>query len=338
MADTPAGAPVGDTPAAPAVVATPVATPTPAANPAPVADPKATPADPKATPAPTGADPKPTAQPAPVGDDIDDTKGKDTDWAAIRTKIANGDEKLEKRLARYSSVESLAQALIAAQAKISDGSLKSALPKNATPEQIATWREENGIPADPTGYDLTMPDGLIIGEEDKPVVDEFIKHAHGLNLTPEQAKANVAWYLGVQEQQAEALANADLEAREAGENAIRELWGAEAKLNKQLIVNFIDTAPDGVGDLIKTARLGDGTPLASNPAVLRWLADSARAINPVATVVPGAGSNAAQAIETELAGIVKLMGDKKSDYWVGPQSAKMQERYRQLVDVQSRMG
>lgn len=318
--DTPVATPEvqpATTPAAPAA-ATPPTTP----SPTPTGDPKGT--SPTPTPAvSTGSD-----------DDVIDPKGSDNDWASIRTKVAKGDEKLEKRLARYSSVESVVEALLAAQAKISDGSLKTTLPKNATPEQIATWREENGIPSSPKDYDLTMPDGLIIGEDDQPIVDEFLGTAHELNMTPEQAKTTVAWYLAKQEQEAEELANADLEAREVGENAVRDLWGAETKLNKQLIVNFIDTAPDGAGDLIKGARLADGTPLASHPAVLRWLADAARTINPVATVVPGAGSNASQAIETELAGLTKMMGDKNSEYWKGPTAEKNQKRYRDLVSVQ----
>ena len=260
------------------------------------------------------------------------------DWATARARIAKGDEKLEKRLARYTSVDSLAEALIQAQNKIASGSLKSALPKDATPEQLAEWRTENGIPEAPEAYDLTLPDGLVIGEADKPIVDEYAKQAHSLNLTPEQVKGNLAWYFQEQERQIEAQNQADYEARISGEEALREVWGSESKLNKNLIKGLIESAPAGVPDQLLGARLADGTPLGSHPDTLRWLADLARQINPVATVVPGSGSNASQAIDSELETIQDLMKDRTSKYWKGEGANKMQERYRQLISVKQKMG
>lgn len=284
---------------------------------------------------------EPAAEPAPAAKPADDGSTEEPvvhpdEWSAVRERIAKGDEKLSKRLARYSSIDSAIEALIAAQNKLSSGALKSALPKDATPEQLAAWREENGIPATPEEYDMTLPDGLTIGEEDLPVVDNFKKLAHESNMTPEQTKNAVAWYLNYQEQVAEEQAQQDLAAKQSGTQALQEAWGTEAKLNLSLIDNLLSTAPEGTKELITDARLGDGTPLGSHPGVLRFLADLARQINPVATVVPHAGANASQAIETELAGIEKLMAQKDSEYWKGPGAAKMQERYRQLVDVKLR--
>lgn len=259
------------------------------------------------------------------------------DWAAARARIAKGDDKLEKRLARYTSVDSLAEALIQAQNKIASGSLKSALPKDATPEQLAEWRTENGIPEAPEGYELTLPDGLVIGEADKPNVDAYTKLAHDLNLTPEQVKGNLAWYFQEQERQIEVQSQADFEARVNGEEALREVWGSETKLNKNLIKGLIESAPAGVPEQLLGARLADGTPLGSHPDTLRWLADLARQVNPVATVVPGSGSNASQAIDSELETIQDLMKDRTSKYWKGEGASKMQERYRQLISVKQKM-
>jgi hypothetical protein len=33
-----------------------------------------------------------------------------------------------------------------------------------------------------------------------------------------------------------------------------------------------------------------------------------------------------------------MMGDEKSEYWKGPNSAKNQARYRELIDAQKKMG
>ena len=261
---------------------------------------------------------------------------KEGDWAGIRARIAKDNPKLEKRLARYSSIDSVVDALVEAQTKLSSGALKSALPKEATPEQLTAWREENGIPATPEDYDLTLPEGLVIGEADKPVVDQFVKVAHGMNLTPEQNKTAVSWYLNHQEQLAEEQSVKDLDARDVGEETLREVWGTETRLNKSLINNLINTAPEGVPEQLLGARLADGTPLGSHAGTLRWLADLSRQINPMATVVPGAGTNAAQAIETELDGIKALMKDHNSAYWKGDKADRLQARFRDLVDVQSR--
>lgn len=306
-----------------APAATPEATPAPAA-----ASPEVTPTPTISSTPETGATPAPTPEEPVVNPD---------EWAAARMRIAKGDEKLEKRLARYSTVDSVAEALIAAQNKIAGGTLKSALPKDATPEQLAEWRTENGIPEAPEAYDVTLPDGLVIGEADKPIVDDFLKAAHNANMTPEQVKGNLAWYFAEQERQIEERNQADFNAKEAGEEALREVWGSEAKLNKSLIRGLIETAPEGVPDLLIGARLADGTPLGSHPDTLRWLADLARQVNPVATVVHGAGTNAGQSIDNELAGIEKMMGDKTSIYWKGPAAEGMQKRYRDLITVKGRM-
>ena len=320
--ENPVGAtPVVDTPA-PTVVDTPapavVAPATPAVEATPATPAVATPA----TPADDGSNEEPAVAP--------------DEWAALRTKIAKGDEKLEKRLARYSSVESMAEALIAAQNKIASGGLKEPLPKDATPEQLAAWREDNGIPEAPEGYDVTLPDGLVIGEQDQPLVDDYLKIAHSQNQTPEQVKANLAWFFETQERQIEEQNNADLEAKETGEATLKEVWGGEAKLNKNLIRGLIDSAPAGVAEELLGARLASGIPLGSHPDTLRWLSDLARQVNPVATVVPGAGANASQAIETEIGKIEGLMRDKQSTYWKGSGAQAMQERYRQLIDVKNR--
>src|SRR5574337_1429609 len=126
MPEAQGGTPNPGTPdpaAAPTQQATPAGSPAPAA-----AAPAGAPAAPAPSAAPAGApagEPAPTAPPAAP----DPAKPQGEDWAAIRTKIAGDDEKLAKRLARYSSVESVVDALVAAQNRIASGDLKSVLPE-----------------------------------------------------------------------------------------------------------------------------------------------------------------------------------------------------------------
>ena len=80
------------------------------------------------------------------------------------------------------------------QNKIAAGEMRSTLPPNATEEQVKAWRSENGIPEAPEKYELKLKDGLVIGEEDKPIIDAFLKSAHGANMTAQQASQAVDWY------------------------------------------------------------------------------------------------------------------------------------------------
>lgn len=300
-----------------------------------VKDPVVTPpaADPK--PAEPVADPKPVAD-TPVVKDEPPATGDD--WASLREKFAKGDDKLSKRLARYSSVDSALEALVAAQDKIAKGEHKTPLGADATPEEIAAYRAANGIPEKPEDYKVELAENLVIGDADKPLVDAFLKDvAHPANMPPAEANKMLSWYFAQQEAAAEQRTQADFNAKEQGEEALREEWGSEFKLNKNLIIGMLDSAPDGVKDNLLSARTADGTPLASHPATLRWLADVARELNPVATVVPGSGTNSLQTVETELAGLKKMMGDKNSEYWKGPLAAKHQERYLKLVDVKQKL-
>ena len=74
----------------------------------------------------------------------------------------------------------------------------------------------------------------------------------------------------------------------------------------------------------------DGTLLGDSPNFARWVVSLGREMNPIGSVVPGSGTNAVQAVESEMAEIRKLMGDTNSEYWKGPKAAKMQDRYLEL--------
>jgi hypothetical protein len=240
-------------------------------------------------------------------------------------------------LARYSSEESVIDALLAAQNKIASGSLKSALPEKPTPQELADWRTENGIPATAEEYDTTLPDGMVVGEFDKPVVDAFTKKAHELNLPPAAVKETLAWYFKNQEQQAIELRSADLATSAATTAELREKWGSEYPLNINLVDGFLSTAPAGLKEQLNGARLADGTPLMADSKALIWLADLARAANPTATIIPGAGMTTLQTVEGELENITKLMADRESDYWKGPKAEGMQARYRTLVETKNKI-
>ena len=125
--------------------------------------------------------------------------------------------------------------------------------------------------------------------------------------------------------------------REKGIEALRSDWGTEYQLNLGIVDGFLNLAPAGVKDAILGGRLADGTPIGNNADVLRWFASLGRELNPTSTVTNSTGVQAAQAIATEKATLEKLMGNHESEYWKGSQSESMQKRYRELLDVESKI-
>lgn len=316
-----------DSPATPTPPATPA--PTPPAQPTPPAPP----ADPAAPPA-APANPTPPADPATPPADPAKPEPQAGAWPDDwREQYAGEDEKLLKRLQRYASPKAALDALVAAQDKIRSGALKAALPDNPSEEHLKQWREENGIPEKPSEYDTALPDGLVIGEQDKPLVDGFLEAAHKAHMQPAQVKQALSWYFAEQERMINEVAQRDNEARQAAEDELRQEWGGEFRQNINLVSGLLDGAPAGVKENLMNARLANGALLGNDPQVLRYLTGLARELNPMGTVVPGAGVNSVSAIESEIASLEKRMREDRANYF---KDEKAQARYRELITARDR--
>lgn len=259
------------------------------------------------------------------------------DW---RDKLAAGDEKLKGRLDRFKSPQDILKSYTALEAKLSSGKVKEDLPDDATEEQVAEYRKANGIPETPDGYLEALPDGLVIGDEDKDMVAAFAESAHKMNADPKFVASAINWYQETKEQQIAAQAEADRDFAAKAADTLRAEWGSEFRANLQAAKNFVEAAPvddDGtpLKDLLFNARLGDGTPLGNNPAVLKWLAQMANDANPAGFVSPAQGGNQAQSVSDEIASIEKTMREKPNEYW---KDKSMQDRLQKLYDAQERLG
>jgi len=307
----------------------------PAAPPADPAAPPAPPADPKAPPAPpaSGEPPKPPATPLenPDAPPVVTPATWPADW---QQKLAGDDKEALKTLSRFTDPTALFKSYEAMRAKMASGELKAPLAKDAKPEEVAAWRKANGIPEAPDKYELKLEDGLVIGEPDKPLVDEYLKVAHALNQTPEQASANVGWYLQMQRQQEEVLTENNLKARSACEEELRAEWGQEYKANLNAIGSLLDGAPEGVKATVLSAKTIDGTNALNQPNVMRWLASLSREINPVATIV-GIGGATPQGLEDRKAAIETMMRENREAY---NKDEKVQQEYRDIITRLERLG
>jgi hypothetical protein len=264
------------------------------------------------------------------------TTAAQTDW---RKEIAGDNAEWNKTLERFASPKAMFESYQALRSKMSSGELKDVkpFPEKGTPEEQNTWRKENGLPDKPEAYyeHLKFDNGLVVGDEDKPGVDAFLKAAHGANYTPAQAKAAVGWYFQQKEAEAEARATADKEIAQKTVDHLRAEWGNEYRPNMNGIHALLDTAPAGVKDKVMNGRLADGTPIMSDPDTLRFFTSLYRTINPVTTVVPaGDDATMTKSIDDELGTIRNVMATDRKKY---NNDDKMQKRYRELLAAKERL-
>ncbi len=298
-----------------------VAAPSPAPSPTPTV---------VSTPAPT-ATPEPTATPAAAPTPEPQSWYQD-DW---RERLANGDQKKLRVLNRYKDPNAWSEAGFNLRFARESGEFLTKLPDEPSTEEVTTYRKENGIPADPNGYwgSMKFDNGLVIGDEDKPMVNEFMQMAHAEHWTPKQVKTAVAAHYKFQEQAQIAMAERDEQDRQTAEDTLRtNMSPADYRANKASLERFVGRFPEKLQPLILNARLGNNQALFNNLDFVNWAAQLEREMNPAHTVV-GASGNAMAAIEDELKQIADFRTKDRAAYFA---DEKMQARERELLSAQER--
>lgn len=273
-----------------------------------------------------------------------------TDFTAARTKVAElekgfdwrkavsgGDESATKLLERYATPDAFGKAHLEAVKKISAGDFAKPLPKDAKPEQVAEWRKANGIPEKPEQYFEKLPNGRVIGTEDKPLFDALASRLHGKNVNPEVVHDIVDFYYSeIVDKETAALVESDKKETAEYEDAMRKAWGDDYRPNLNHLSNWMEGLPDGV----KKALDGfgaDGRKLKNNPDVMQWLGGLAREFNPAGFVTPGGNESMLKSVDDELAKLTAMSGKSSSEYWKGPMAEKHQARMRELIAAKEKL-
>lgn len=303
----------------------------------PVTDPNSTPPSPPAANAPPAATPPAAAPPAKapavaITSDAPPAGAAPANWPDNwRDLIAADDEGARKQLDRMTSPADIVKAWRSLEKMKGAGQLKASLPENASAEQLAQYRKENGIPETHDKYDLTLPDGLVIGEHDKPVIDGFLKDMHTANAPPALVKQALGFYYKEQQRQMAETATKDAESRVSAVQQLQSEWGGEFKQNVDMAKNLlVGHFGEDVANSLYFSRLPDGTLFGNNPSVLKGLAKLALDVNPTAMLVP-AGGNQAMAVGDEIQKYEKMMRDAPQDYYRDPKNA---QRFAQLLEAQ----
>jgi len=256
------------------------------------------------------------------------------DWAA---QLAGDDEAGLSILSRYTSPQKMAEAFLGLRKQMSAGQLRRQLAADASDEEVQAWREENGIPLKPEGYDLDL-DGRVLPEGDESIVESFIKDvAHATNLNPAQASEAIRWYADLAEQEASQQIEADRAFKQAGVDELRMAWQSDYRPKINAIGNLLG---EELSEKLLTARGLDGNILGNDPQIMQWLAQTARDLNPVGTLT-GLDAPTVESMQARKDVIETAMKSQGSEYWKGPKDAngntRMQQEYLQIIEAEQKL-
>ena len=236
---------------------------------------------------------------------------KDGKPLSARQKQANVDDAKDKFLAKLARYPSMTEALIAgiaAQDKISSGKYKAPLAQDATDEETAAWRKDNGIPEDAKGYKLVKVQGQEWTEADKPGLDKFLSRMHEKNASQTQVDAALTTYKELIEEakanHTENLRSLDKEDTQATREALRGEYEGEFKPAMTLLKRLVDDAevfPDDVGKVLANARdPATGKRLINNPVFAKFLIEYAKDKYGEGSMISGDQQAAANSEEQEI--------------------------------------
>lgn len=256
------------------------------------------------------------------------------DW---RQRFAGEDKSDLKALDKMTDPSMVWKKAKSLEQKLSSGEYKrvAPFPDKGTDEEKAAWRAEQGIPEAPDKYDTAVGDGFVWGETDKPVLDDYTAFAHSRNLSADQVKTNLDWYRQMQQKMVDARDQKDADYRRESEDTLRSEWGAEYRPNINAIDNMMRDAPAGVREAILGGRTAEGQLIGDHPGILAWLAQTAREMNPAATMLPAGNANA-QGLSARMKEFDAMIKDRRSEYYRGQNAESLQEEYRTLLAAKAR--
>ncbi|HJQ56754.1 MAG TPA: hypothetical protein VJ890_07600 [Vineibacter sp.] len=279
------------------------------------------------------------AAPTDVGRPVTDVTEFPVNW---RELAASGDRDVATLLGRYESPKAMARALKDMRTELSRRGAKAGPPAaDAPPEAIAAWRRAQGVPArwQDYGTALALPEAMVLGEADAPVVDGFFQAAHAADLPQRHVDAMLRWYFSQRERQDIERINADDEARESTAATLRQDWGAHYGRNVNLIAAKLRPTFAAFGtdlfDRLLLARMPDGRVIGDDAAMSRALYQLAMDLDPASRPTPGEPVAHAAAIAGRRAEIEAIMAgpDANTRYW-GDQT--LQAEYRTLLAAEPR--
>jgi hypothetical protein len=259
--------------------------------------------------------------------------------------LSGGDTALAKELERFTEAGAIAKAWKELRAERDSGKVRpvAALPENASDEQKAQFRKDNGLPDKAEAYveKLALPDGVVLGKADQPLVGDFAKMALDKGWNQGQFNDAVSWFYQATDAVKAQQVEADGQTRVATEVGLRGEWGQDYAPNMNAFGVLKASMPAELQSAVFGARTPDGRLLGNAPELFKWAAAFVREHNPAATIVTPGDANAGKTITDEIATIEGKMyladGSANPGYWKGSEGERLQARLRELYHARDTM-
>jgi hypothetical protein len=196
-------------------------------------------------------------------------------------------EELKPTLERYSTEQDFGKAFMELRKQNSQRMAVQPKPDNGTEEDLAKWREAVGIPEEPGAYLENLPEGTVLGEDDKVIFSSLAESLHSSDVKPDVLHGIIDWYNGYRDEEMAAIETQDASDATQVSDLLREEMGVgEFRANINIINSFIESElGEEMGQLLVNARGGDGKALFNNPEILKFFAKTARQVVPQSTIV-----------------------------------------------------
>lgn len=292
-------------------------------DPTPVTPALETPSNPliEASPNPEPVTPSEPAAPTPPAGN----------WPTNWRELITTDAAEQERLKRFTDFPQVWKSFRNMETKLSSGGYKQALPADATPEQVQSWRKANGIPETPEGYFEHIPDDVVLGEDDKATLGMFAQALHEKNASPEVFNTVMQTAMKLIEANQEEAVNAQVALKEKSRHELYSTWGpADYKTNINAIANWLQGMPQTLKARFEGAQLADGNMLLNDAEFLMWVAQDIRQNNPGLTIMPGGGGDAIANLETQLEENRKMM--RNPSEWFSKNNAERRANHAKLIE------
>lgn len=226
-------------------------------------------------------------------------------------------EKALNQMKRFQSPSEVSKAMLTIRQRLSTGEYQRAMPDPSDEAAVREWRSEQGLPEDPSGYELPVADGVKyedMNDQQKAVYEGWQKVFHENNVKPELARSLTEYANDIYQSQLEALAEWDAQMADKSEDDLRADWGAEFRTNIKMNIAYLNNTlgEDGAKQFLD-ARLPDGTAVKHSVQIAKMLNDAARGAGLTSTFESGEVV-AGQSLLDKKAEIEQLMKTNLSEY------------------------
>jgi hypothetical protein len=233
-------------------------------------------------------------------------------------------------MGRFTTEEDFVKGAVQAHAKLRAGEIQTVDVSNMSEEQLAEYREAQGIPTDGK-YEVSLPSDVKMQEGDEAMIAQVMPIALAGNVPAPVFNAMVEAQLRGRDALLDQMVAQDGIDRQTFESVARENWGADFEVNMNRLTNMMNMLPEAVREDFQDARLANGKGLMNSPEVVNFLVSLDRQIHPLDTL-PGEGFNqnaTAQEVIREVEEIFAA-GEQKEKYY----GTELEKRYEQAIAVQ----